>query len=404
MSAVKEAAEQGKRILRSRIIWGPVALALFLALSGPGSSARSAETDIFSPDFDDSPLQEPVENPDWFKLSFLDMGDDLREAIAGGKRGVVIYFGQKYCPYCQALMEVNFAKRDIAVYTQEHFDVVAIDIRGNRLVTDFDGRIMTEKQYASDKKANFTPSLLFYDASGEEVLRLIGYYPPYEFRAALEYVADRHYQRESFREYLARADAADILDTGSLNQREFFAPPPHVLDRSQSEATRPLLVVFEQIECHACDVLHAGPFSNEVTLRLLDKFKVVQLNLWAPTPVVTPNGQRTRADAWAEKLGLFYAPTLIFFDEHGGEVIRVASVVHFNRLRKVMRYVLEKGYQEYGDFQTWRRHRGDEVHRPVSVDPIASVPPGGSSSPGGQRQVESALDRSRPYRSRLSPR
>ena len=34
---------------------------------------------------------------------------------------------------------------------------------------------------------NFTPSLVFYDADGNIALRLRGYYPPYQFRAALEY-------------------------------------------------------------------------------------------------------------------------------------------------------------------------------------------------------------------------
>ena len=70
------------------------------------------------PVFDDQPLDEPLGYPDWFKLSFLDIGDDAREAAAAGKRGLMIYVGQKYCPYCKTLLETNFGMQDISEYTQ----------------------------------------------------------------------------------------------------------------------------------------------------------------------------------------------------------------------------------------------------------------------------------------------
>jgi thioredoxin-related protein len=330
--------------------WTIVFLLLFVPVE-----VFAAQPDITSPGFDDSPLKEPVETPDWFKLSFLDIRDDVDEAVANGKDGLIVYFGQKYCPYCKALMEVNFGKEDIVHYTRSHFDVIAIDIRGSRLVTDIDGSILSERKYAARHEARFTPSLVFYDGAGKEVFRLVGYYPVYKFRAALEYVADKHYRKESFRDYLARADSTFIKSEGSLIERDFYEPRPYGLDRSRFQAQRPLLVVFEQPQCHACDVLHSGPFSNPKTLGLLDQFEVVQLGLWADTPVIRPDGTRTTARAWAADLGLFYAPTLIFFDKHGKEIIRVDSVVHFHRLRNVMHYVLDKGYQDYGNFQAWRQ-------------------------------------------------
>ena len=52
-------------------------------------------------DFVDSPLEDPLSHPEWFKLSFLDVREDLEEAIESGKKGVIVYFGQKRCPYCK---------------------------------------------------------------------------------------------------------------------------------------------------------------------------------------------------------------------------------------------------------------------------------------------------------------
>ncbi len=324
---------------------------LLLLLASPSLHAQGAELD---PNFDDRPLVEPLEEPSWFKLSFLDLQDDLDEAIAAGRRGIVIYFGQKYCPYCKALIENNWGRPDIVAYTRQHFDVVALNVRGNRLVTDFDGRVLSEKEYAAKMGATFTPTLLFIDDRAQIALKLVGYYAPYEFRAALEYVAGGHHRQEPFRDYLARADMGRLREEGELNGDPLFEPPPYSLDRSRFAAQQPLVVVFEQSDCWACDVLHAGPLADATTRALLEGMQVVQLDIWAETPVITPAGKRTTARRWAEKLGLFYTPTLIFYDPHGREVIRVDSVAFANRLRNVVRYVAEGGYLHYPSFQEWR--------------------------------------------------
>jgi thioredoxin-related protein len=309
--------------------------------------------------FDDQPLTEPLSYPDWFKLSFLDLREDLQEARASGKAGLIVYFGQKYCAYCRQFLEKDLAKEDIRAYMQEHFDIIGIDIHGQNTVTDLEGETLDESHFASRERTNFTPSLIFYDRDGEEALRLRGYYPPYRFRAALEYVADGHYRHEEFREYLARADVPLVFEPGELSEESFFMPGPYMLDRSRIPGERPLLVVFEQGKCHACDVLHTGPLQEAGIRRRIEQMEAVQLSYWDDTPVVTPSGEHTTARQWAEKMRLFYTPTLIFFDTNGAEIIRVDSVVQFYRLQNVLDFILEGGYREYATFQRWR-----ESHTP----------------------------------------
>lgn len=310
------------------------------------------------PPFDDEPRSRYVEEPPWFKASFLDLREDLQLAAgAGDKRGLIVYFHQEDCAYCEALIEVNFAAEDIVRYTRRHFDVVSIDIWGSREVVDPGGAVLTERDYAVREKTNFTPSLIFYDADGNQALRLRGYYKPYRFRAALEYVADGHYRTESFRDYLARADPPPKFDLGDLNAQDFFAAPPFVLDRSRQPAQRPLVVFFEQRDCHACDILHTRTVIDAQAVALLERFEAVQLDMRSDTPVITPSGRRTSAVDWTTDLKLFYAPTLVFFDERGDEIIRVDSVVRLNRLRRVLRYVLEKAYLEDATYQLWRRRQ-----------------------------------------------
>jgi thioredoxin-related protein len=252
------------------------------------------------------------------------------------------------------LLEVNFGLSDITTYTRNHFDVVPIDIWSTEEVTTLDRDVITQREYALRENTNFTPSLIFYDQQGQETLRLRGYYPPYQFRAALEYVADAHYQKESFPDYLARGESGTAFEPGDLNEEDFFVPPPHNLDRSQFPGQRPLLVYFEQGNCHACDILHGQPLRDPAINRLLRGFDNVQLDINKKTPVITPNGEKTSAYQWAKDLGLFYTPSLVFFDKQGKEIIRVDSVVRFYRLRKVINYITSRAYISEPNYQRWR--------------------------------------------------
>lgn len=336
-----------------------LALAMALIATQLGGIAGAEDTawrddSVYS--FDDFPRDDALEHPDWFKASFLDLPADLAEAAAAGKSGLIVYFGQRQCAYCHKLLNENFGLTDVLEYTQRHFDLVAIDIWGLAEVTTLDGEVMSERDFSLREDTNFTPSLLFYDRDGQLALRLRGYYPPYQLRAALEYVADGHYRRESFRDYLARGEDRMVFDPEDLNDQPFFARPPHNLDR-RYPSERPLAVFFEQGDCHACDVLHGQALREPAISRYFAEFDSVQLDMWSDIPVITPSGERTTARQWAADLGLFYAPSILFFDERGKELLRVDSVVRFYRLRNVLNYIASKAYLSES-FAEWRMPEG----------------------------------------------
>ena len=333
----------------SNLIKTFLVLLFFLSLI---ATSQAANDNIV---FDDQPLDEALVLPEWFKLSFLEISDDIKEAKAQNKKGLIIYFGQKFCPYCKAHIKNNWEQNDIVEYTQKNFDVISINVKGQRQITDVDGKIYTEKTFSALKKTNFTPSILFYNAQGQEILRLRGYRPPYQFRAALEYVADAHYIKEPFRNYMARAESALGYGKAELNKNELFNSPPHLLDRRKIKAEQPLMVVFERKRCHACDVLHGGPFVRaEIETQLL-KLEAIQLDINSEKILLTPDGKKLSAKKWAEQLNINYSPTILFFDESGKEIIRIESVVWFYRLRNVLKYVLTGAHKKYPTFQLWRQ-------------------------------------------------
>jgi len=304
--------------------------------------------------FDDTLLEEELEYPDWFKISLGDLNDDVAEARARRKFGIVVYFGQKRCAYCEQFFQVNLADDGIRQYLREHFDVIPVDIWGIEDIVDTDGNTYSERELSLRYETNFTPSLVFYDRNGKPVYRLRGYYPPYQFRALLHYVAEGFYRVEKYRDYLARAEPGLFFTSGELIERDFYLAPPYDLDRRNKMSNRPLAVIFERGSCHACELLHTGPLSQQEILAELAKMDVVQLDLFGADEVITPGGTKTTATQWGRDLGLFYTPTIILFSPEGSEIMRIDSVVQFYRLWGVLDYVNRRGYQSGLDYQGWR--------------------------------------------------
>lgn len=306
------------------------------------------------------------EQPAWFKNSFLDLREDVAEAAVAHRR-VILYFYQDGCPYCKKLLEDNFGQRAISDKTRKHFDVIAINMWGDREVTGLDGKPSTEKRFAQTFKVMFTPTLLFLDERGGVVLRVNGYYPPHKFTTALDYVAGHRERGMSYHEYLAKF--APPPARGALHQEPYFLKPPYRLAQTLRTGKGRLLVLFEQKQCAACDELHRDVFQRRETRALLDKFDVVLLDMWAPTPLQTPDGRDTTAAAWARTLNVDYVPAMVFFDRSGKEVFRAEAYLKAFHVQSVLDYVGSGAYLRQPSFQRYIEARADALRkRGVKID------------------------------------
>ncbi len=339
-------------------------IGLLFFCSGGYALQFSTEEDNFEEEFDsgfdDAPVWEEIEHPSWFKESFLDLRADLESANQDGKQGIALYFGQENCAYCKALMDINFKKPDIVTYLRNNYEIISLDIWGSREITLFDGSTITENELAVREETNFTPSMIFYDERGEVAFKMRGYFPPYRFQAVMKYIVEDFYQKESFRDYLQRADPPPRFTEEELNDHDQLLKGPMILDRRVAPGRKPLVVFFEQQKCHACDQLHSAPLNNRETKHLLKAFELRQLDAWSDTPVITPQGEKLTAREWAGRLDIYSMPTTVFFDEKGVEILRIDSVVKLYRMRGMLRYILSKGYRDYKTYQHWRRYSAKE--------------------------------------------
>jgi thioredoxin-related protein len=303
------------------------------------------------------------EIPGWFKQSFLDLREEVSDAAANKKR-LLIYFGQNGCPYCAELFNNNFSQKHIVDYTRHHFDSIDINIWGDRQVTDLDGQVLGEKQFAEKHKVWFTPTIIFFDEKTKQVLRINGYYPPHDLMAALRYVAEHQELKQGFTEYKGQLKLAAA--SGRLNHQNFFVKPPY--DLAEMSKSKPVAIFFEQADCYGCDALHGSIFKQTATQQQLKRFHVVQLDRWERIPVTTPSGAKSTARDWADQLGIAYVPTAVLFDR-GKEVIRMEAMLKAFHVQSVLDYAASGAYQRQPSLQRFIQERADHLREQgIAVD------------------------------------
>ena len=83
--------------------------------------------------------------PSWFLDSFLNIAEDINDSKTNNKR-LILFFHQDGCPYCNLFITKNLADIKIKQKIRKHFNILAINMWGDREVTYTDGKTYTEKQ------------------------------------------------------------------------------------------------------------------------------------------------------------------------------------------------------------------------------------------------------------------
>lgn len=131
----------------------------------------------------------------WIKVSFLDIKEDLKEAVAKGKKGLVVIYEKKGCGSCKQLHEVNFQNKELVKYLTANFDVIQINIFGDNEVTATDGTTMREADFAEANLVNFSPTTQIITADGKEAFRMPGFMKLPFYQRGFQYVVDGHAEK-----------------------------------------------------------------------------------------------------------------------------------------------------------------------------------------------------------------
>ena len=314
-------------------------------------------------------------HPEWFKESFLDFEEDIDEVTKNNKR-LVLYFWQPGCPYCNQLWEDNFSNKEIVKKFRNNFEIVAINMWGDKEIISVAGNDYTEKSFASALKIKYTPTLLFFNEEKKVVHRLNGYIPAKEFQQSMSYVADKKESSLTFGQYASlNSQQESVNDKGEskgLLEEDFF-------DKSSSDFSQKVenendysAVYFESSDCVNCDLLHNKTLKDETTRELAKKFTSVQLDRFSEKNITTPSGKKLSAKKWGDELGIPYLPSIIFFDSKGEEVMRVDAQLRTFHIQSVFDYVISGAYKTEENFQRYISARADKIREHgINVDIFA---------------------------------
>jgi len=285
--------------------------------------------------------------PDWFKQSFLNFREEADEARQAG-RHVLVFIDLNDCPYCARTLEENFHQGENMSFIRNHFDVIAINIRGDRDVTWIDGASYSEQALAIKLKVVGTPALVFIDPDGNKVLQLNGYRAPSTLRLALEYVQEKAYRDLSLSAYTEKKQSVPVY--------AFRDHPRFENITDFTRHTKPLAVIFEDRNCADCDSFHNKALNHPDVLAELKPFRVARLDAYAKTPIVDVSGKRTTPRDWAASLGLTHRPGVVLFDG-GKEAARVEGRFYHFHFKEMLRFVSGRHYQRYDRFGTYLNDR-----------------------------------------------
>ncbi len=296
--------------------------------------------------------------PDWFKVSFMELQEDVAEAAEEGKR-LMLVFHQNGCPYCNIFVERNLSQKDIEDTLKTKFDVIELNMWGDREVVSVGGETYSEKAFAQALNVQFTPTVLFLNEQGQLTLRLNGYYEPHRFRLALDYVSNKMEEKFTFTEFLASRNSPPA--STSMIERDYFTGPLDELSKRPGEGSKPLIVFFEQGGCKNCETLHDSILSKAESQDLLAQFDVYQVDMWGRDNFKTPSGEDTNGREWSKTLDVSYAPTMIVYAADGTEVIRSESYFKTFHTQSILDYVASDAWREQASFQRYLSARADAL-------------------------------------------
>lgn len=148
-------------------------------------------------------LRDPENH--FFDETFGDLQEELATAKEQGKKAILIMFEMEECPFCKRMKARVLNRDDVQDFYREHFLILSMDVEGDLEITDFQGNITTQKEFALKQfRVRATPVFQFVDLDGKPIkkARYTGATSDAgEFKLLGQYVVDERYKETSFVQY-----------------------------------------------------------------------------------------------------------------------------------------------------------------------------------------------------------
>lgn len=144
----------------------------------------------------------------------------LADALRVQPKPMVVMFEQKHCADCDILHR-DILAREESRKLLEPFHVALLDKWSDAPVQTPDGKRISSREWANKLNIHYAPSMVFFDAQGQEVFRTEGYLRTFHVQSILDYVASGAYREQpNFQRYVderahrlrAQGIEVDLLD------------------------------------------------------------------------------------------------------------------------------------------------------------------------------------------------
>jgi thioredoxin-related protein len=301
---------------------------------------------------------QEVHLPNYTYESFLDFPEDIQNLKNENKR-FILFVHQKNCPYCARFSEKVLSQKSIKNKILKDFGLIEFNMFGDREVVGMDGETYSEKEYAKKLGLQFTPAILFFDENRTKILQLNGYIKKKKFLSALEYVAKKYENKETFNTYLMNKQNnklnTDLIDESYINT--------NLKSLARSVNKNQLAILFEIPQCDECEILHKNYLQEPMINSFLKKLDVAQINLSHNQVIVTPKKLISYSNDFAKSLDVSSAPTIVFFDKKGDEIIRIDSLYKMFHMQSIFDYVVSGAYKNEKEFQRYLTNRSLSIRK-----------------------------------------
>lgn len=139
----------------------------------------------------------------FFNETWNNFQEELENARAQGKTGILLFFEMDECPFCHYMKSSVLNQPNVQEYYRKHFLNFTVDIEGDVEMVNFKGEHMTQKDFAfKEHRVRATPVIAYFDLQGNRIHKHIGKTNGVEeFMWMGEYIVEGAYKKMPFVRY-----------------------------------------------------------------------------------------------------------------------------------------------------------------------------------------------------------
>lgn len=145
--------------------------------------------------------------PEGVTLQWLPF-DTVQAAFPSAPKPLFLYVSQAGCDHCDYMDSSVFARPEIAHFINENFTAVRVDIYQDMPITVRDS-LLFEFEFRQLLSIEGVPAYYFFDAEGRPLGVLDSEREPLAFKRMLIYVAERHFFRIPWDQFMALPQASE---------------------------------------------------------------------------------------------------------------------------------------------------------------------------------------------------